>query len=163
CQPVWDSPNGPNIPLLPVISEHNDPIITATDTTTITSNAMVTAIHHTFTNAYMQIQPEIQTLAETSSSNNTVDSKKRHHRRRVMKMEDNRSRSLGTHQRGQIQKFYRPIFPTNLATTITPSSSSSSSSSSSAAAAVAAAAVDVSTNLMELPQRSKQTFEIISG
>lgn len=78
---VWDSPNGPSVPLLPVSSEHNDTTITVTNTA-ITSNATVTAV------AYMQIEPEIQTSAETISSNNTIDSKKRHHHRGKMKIED---------------------------------------------------------------------------
>ncbi|CAG9537967.1 unnamed protein product [Cercopithifilaria johnstoni] len=201
CQSVWDLPNGPSVPLLPVLSEHNnDPMITTTNTT-VTSNA-ITAIHHTFTNAYMQIQPEIQALAEGNTSNNTIDSKKRHHRRRVVedahnfhlclgnngsssfacpqlvhigwddsrkrsrrkminakssrRCLQNRSRSLGAYQRSQIQRLHRPIFTTNLATTIAASSPSSSSSSSAAIA-------DVTINLKELPQQSKQTFETISG
>ncbi|KAM3724157.1 putative E3 ubiquitin-protein ligase [Dirofilaria immitis] len=88
---VWDSPNGPNAPLLAVSSEHNDSNDTtiAATNTTITSNAIITPVHHTFTNAYMQIQPEIQTSIGTSSSNNTTDSKKRHHHHRgIIKMED---------------------------------------------------------------------------
>lgn len=85
CQSsIWDSSSGPNAPLLPISSEHNDQMATAINSTTISSNPMITNIHHTFANSYMQIQPEIQTLAETSSSSNTIDSKK-HHRRKVMK------------------------------------------------------------------------------
>ncbi|VDO52385.1 unnamed protein product [Onchocerca flexuosa] len=198
--PLWDSPNGPNVPLIPlqpISSEHNDEIIATANTSNI-SNAVITPVHHIFTNAYMQIQPEIQTSVETSSSNNTIDSKKRHHRRGVKTMEDvsfahnlcldsngsssivchqqniewennrkrnkrnmintrsskrclrNRSRSLGAHQRSQVQRSHRPSFPTNLATT------AASSSFSSNVAAIA----DVSTSLRE---QSKQTFETISG
>nr|CDQ03948.1 BMA-PLR-1, isoform a [Brugia malayi] len=84
---VWDSPNAPNVPLLSVSTEHNNTAVAAINTIT-TSNGLFTAIHHTSTNAYMQIQPEIQTSVETSSSNNTIDSRKRYHRRGIMKMEN---------------------------------------------------------------------------
>ncbi|VDK73661.1 unnamed protein product [Onchocerca ochengi] len=195
--PLWDSPNCPSVPLIPLqpmSSEHNDIIITAK--TSNISNALIAPVHHAFTNACMQIQPEIQISIETSSSNNTIDSKNRHHRRGVMTMEDahnlcpgsnrsssivypqqnigwennrkrnkrnmintrsskrclrNRSRSLGAHQRSQVQRSHRPNFPANLATT-----ASSSSSFSSTIAAIA----DVPTILRE---QSKQTFETISG
>ncbi|VDN83220.1 unnamed protein product [Brugia pahangi] len=214
---VWDSPNAPSVPLLSVSTEHNNTAVAAINTIT-TSNGLFTAIHHTSTNAYMQIQPEIQTSVETSSSNNTIDSRKRYHRRGIMKMEnannfhhclganrsssiicpqsniagwDNnsrkrnrrqmintrsssrhclqkRSRSLGAHQRSQVQRLYRPIYPMNLTTNASKSSSSSSSSSSSAssscsAIAGAAGIADISITLKELSQQSKKTLETISG
>uniref|UniRef100_A0A915Q045 RING-type domain-containing protein n=1 Tax=Setaria digitata TaxID=48799 RepID=A0A915Q045_9BILA len=197
---AWDSPNGLNVPLLPMSSDQSDSVTatsatTTTTTTTATANAIIAPIHHTFTNAYMQVEPEIQPSMESSSSNNnTIESKEKYHRRGAVKIEDirnrqlyfgvtksssivcpqhcgvgrdnsrkrsrrtmvntksrrslqNRSRSLCAHQRIQIQRPCRPIFPMNLAI----------------AASSSVAAADVSTTFRELPLQPKKTFETISG
>lgn len=70
----------------------------------------------------------------------------------------NCSRSLGAHQRRQLQRPYKQNFSTNLTTTITTATTAAASSS-----LPSDAAADISTNLVQLPQQSKQTFETITG